>query len=71
MEQNKVRQASFNLGRIRQSGAMSEDLSVKKSSYMCPAALQQRMKMLSASRRVTLNELIIEAFNDLLSKYGQ
>lgn len=70
MGQNKVRQANFNLGHIKRVDTPSEDLSFKKSSYTCPVELQQRMKLLSVSRGIKLNELIIEAFNDILSKYG-
>lgn len=71
MADNNVRKASFNLGRIKPTSIQEEDYTIKKSSYTCPAALQQKMKRLSVDRQVKLNELIIEAFNDILSKYGQ
>jgi hypothetical protein len=76
MSDNKLgaKSADFSLGRFRKQTASREvlsDPSMKKSSYTCPADLQQRVKLLSVRKGLRLNALVIEAFEDLLSKYGE
>lgn len=55
----------------RRKEAAAADQEMKKSSYMIPAGLQKRLKMLAAERDVKLNDLLIEAVVDLLRKYGR
>ena len=69
----KINQANFNLSRgTRTAGTPAASGGVvRKSSYIIPEETHLALKRLALDRRVKLNELIMEAFEDLLAKYGK
>lgn len=71
----KINQSSFNVDRRpqggRDSGRNRTQGAIRKSSYVILEETQMAMKMLAIERHATLNELIQEAFDDLLAKYGK
>lgn len=64
-----VRKAEFSLGRLPKGG--QEVTSFRKTSFMAPESLMQRFRVLAARTGKKQGELITEALEDLLSKYGQ
>lgn len=69
----KLSEYTFSLPRTgrRGEGVRKPEGSMAKSSYTIPQETQWAMKMLSVELHVKLNELIQEAFTDLLAKYGK
>lgn len=71
----KLSEHTFSLPRTGRRGEGGRKPSFEgpmaKSSYTIPQETQWAMKMLSVERHVKLNELIQEAFTDLLAKYGK
>lgn len=65
-----MRVATFGPDIFRPAPSTAEDSTMHRSSYMCPEGVQRRLKMLAAARGVKLNDLMIEAMRDVLSKYG-
>ena len=57
------------ISRKKEEAAAEAEL--KKSSYIISNGLQRKMKMLAVERNVKLNDLLIEAVNDMLRKYGK
>ena len=71
----KINQSSFNVDRRpqagRDGGRSNAQGTVRKSSYVILEETQDALKMLAVERHAKLNELIQEAFDDLLAKYGK